>query len=257
MPPPDSHEVSDEAPFGWMIDPKTGERRPRKRQGRPKMATEAPVAPVGKSPGLEELQARGALPEPGEDTAPGTHRGRRAKSHRPAEPLPPFRAGVISKGVNRLYRRAGRLIRMWDTDIGTAVIACTVKSDDDDADDDTTVGEAWENLAKGNPRVRAFLLKLLEGGAVTALFVAHLPILMAIVMKDGIRERLPFMQLADAFLGDDEQSGEPSDISHTTGGINPGDMAQMMQMAQGLMGDMAANVNRGPGTPREPTAGQV
>jgi hypothetical protein len=36
------------------------------------------------------------------------------------------------------------------------------------------------------------------------------------------------------------------------GGINPQDMAQMMQMAQGLMGQAAADMSRGPSVPRDP-----
>jgi hypothetical protein len=206
---------------------------------------------------MDELQALGALPEASEDTAPGAPpkgRGRRAPKSAPE--LPPFRAGVIAKGMNSLYRRAGRIIRIWDPDIGTAVIACTRALDEDDS----TVGDAWENLAKTNPRIRAFLLKLMAGGAWTQLVMAHVPIFMAIAMKDGIRERIPFMGLADALLNDDgPEAGEdggavPSGLSQMMGGIGPEDMAQMMAMAQGLMGQMANGVPRPPSTPREPAA---
>ena len=174
-----------------------------------------------------------------------------------AAPLPPFRAGVIAKGVNKLYRRAGRIARMMDYDIGTAVIACTVADPDDD--DVTTVGEAWEEVARGNPRIRGFLLRIIQGGQWGTLFTAHLPIFMAIAMKDGIRRRIPLLQLADALLVDEpaDEGGAPgpSDLSQMMGGINPGDMAQMVAMAQGLMGQMANGVPRAPNTPREPVAG--
>ena len=232
-----------------MNDPVTGERRPKKRPGR---RSKAAKPPTGKTPSIEELQALGGLSEASEDTAPGAApRGGRRKTPRAAPELPPFRAGVIAKGMNGLYRKAGRLIRIWDMEIGSAVIACTRAEDEDDV----TVGEAWENLAKTNPRIRAFLMRLMQGGAWTGIFMAHMPIFMAIAMKDGIRERLPLPRLADALLidEDDAGSGVPSDLSQMMGGINPADMAQMMQMAQGLMGNIANGVPRQPNMPRDPT----
>lgn len=253
-PAPLSDDPTPEAPYGWMTDPNTGEKRPRKRPGRRSRAVKLP--PPGKSPSLDELQAAGTLPEAADDTAPGAPpKGKRAPRQDP--PLPPFRAGSISKGVNGLYRRAGRLIRMWDMEVGSAVIASTQKIDEDDL----TVGEAWEQLAKTNPRIRAFLLKMLSGGAWTGLFTAHLPILLAVMMKDGIRRRIPLLDLAGALLTDEadegaagDEAGEPvpSGLAHMLGGIQPDDMAQMMAMAQGMMGQMAANVPRASNVPREP-----
>ena len=246
---------SDEAPFGYMTDPTTGERRPKKRPGR---RSKAAVPPAGKSPALEELQMLGSLSGDAEDTAPGTPPKGKRKPAMKAESLPPFRAGVIAKGMNRLYRRAGRLLRLFDQDIGSAVIACTMTDPDDD--EDTTVGEAWENLAKTNPRIRAFLLRMMTGGAWTGLFMAHMPIFMAVAMKDGIRERIPLMGLANALLTDEPEpehgnAGEPvpSGMAQMMGGIGPEDMAQMMAMAQGLMGQMANGVGRQPNMTREPT----
>jgi hypothetical protein len=161
---------------------------------------------------------------------------------------PPFRAGVISKGMNKLYAKAGRIVRVFDMEIGTAVIACTRAEDDDDV----TVGDAWEELARTNPRIRAFLMRLMVGGAWSALFTAHLPILMAIAMKDGIRQRIPFLGLAQTLLTDEPDDGGeavPSDLAQMMGGIGPEDMAQMMAVAQGLMGQMAAGVPRAPNMP--------
>ena len=239
---------SEDAPYGYMTDPETGERRPKKRPGR---RSKAAKLPSGTTPPVEELQALGSLPGAAEDTAPGTPpKGRRRGGPKSVEALPPFRAGVIAKGMNSLYRRAGRMLRLWDRDLGTAVIACTRAEDEDD----TTVGEAWENLAKANPRVRAFLLKALQTGAWSGLFMAHAPIFLAIAMKPGIRERLPFWGMADALLLDEDEAGGPevpSGLAQMMGGIGPEDMAQMMAMAQGLMGQMAG---RAPNMPREPVA---
>lgn len=246
-------DPSEDAPYGWMTDAVTGERRPKKRPGRRGKGIRPPA---GNSPPLEELQALGTLSEAAEDTAPGAPPKGRRKTSMKTEALPPFRAGVIAKGMNGLYRKAGRLVRIWDYDIGSAIIA-TTRADDED---DLTVGDAWETLAKTNPRIRAFLMKLMAGGAWTGLFTAHLPILMAIAMKDGIRERIPFMQLADTLLTDEpfEAGGEPapSGLAQMMGGINPDDMAQMMSVAQSMMGQMANGVPRPPNGPREPVGGR-
>lgn len=251
-PPVEPGEPSEEAPFGWMDDPATGERRPRKRPGRrPKGAQ----PPTGDSPALQDLQNLGSLPETGEDVAPGAPRRRRSRNRtrKPAPELPPFRAGVITKGVNGLYRKAGRLARLMHYDIGTAIIATTHPQDEDGL----TVGEAWENIAKTNPRIRAFWLRLIAGGAMGDLFMAHLPIFMAVMMVEGIRERLPIMKLAEAVLVDDTQdpggTPMPSDLSQMMGGINPADMAQMMNMAQGMMNGVVNDMQRAPNVPREPT----
>ena len=248
---------AEDAPYGWMTDPDTGQRRPKKRPGR-RSKTAAP--PVGPSPSIEQLQELGRLPEASEDTAPGAPPKGRRKKTRAAEPLPPFRAGVIAKGVNRLYRRAGQIARMFHPDIGTAIIATTrarPKDDDDDEEQDLTVGEAWENVARHNPRIRAFLLKFITGGDYGALFWSHLPIFMAIAMTDAIRRRLPLVDLAAAFLTDEDESGEPvpSGLAQMMGGINPDDMAQMMAMAQGLMGQVAADMPRAANMPRGPVNG--
>jgi hypothetical protein len=247
VPEPADDATSPEAPYGWMTDQQTGERRPRKRAGRrPKGAT----PPAGKTPALADLKDLGGLHTADEDVAPGASKGkgRKVRAPRAAAPLPPFREGVIAKGMNKLYKRAGRLLRIWDPAIGSAVIASTMQVDDDDV----TVGEAWENLAKTNPRIRALLLTFMKGGAYTDLFTAHLPILLAIMMRDGIREKIKFLPIAEAFLMDDDETEEPSDLSRMMGGINPQDMAQMMQMAQGLMGQAAADMSRGPSVPRDP-----
>lgn len=244
----------EEAPYGWMTDPDTGERRPKKRPGRRPKAAKPPSGP---SPSLETLQELGTLPEASEDTAPGAPPKGKRKPAMKAESLPPFRAGVISKGVNGLYRKAGRLARMFDRDLGNVLIAITYAEDEDDV----TVGDAWEEVARTNPRIRAFLLRIMARGAMAELARVHLPIFLVIMMKPAVQRRLPFLKLAEALLMDEpEQPGPgaqeaPSDLSQMMGGINPEDMAQMMAMAQGFMGQMAANgVPRPANGPREPVA---
>lgn len=250
-------EPSAEAPYGWMRDPDTGELRPKKTRGRRAKGDPEPRTP-GVPPSLDQLKAdtkaRSSRDRaPAEDVAPqGPARKRgvfrtgpkEPPAPRQPDPLPPFRAGPIAKGVNSLYRKAGRIVRMWDPEVGRAIIACTLKEDGDE--DGVTVGEAWEELARTNPRIRAFLLKLLATGAWSSLFAAHLPILLAVLLKDGIRERVPMMGLVEAFLVDDDgPGGRPSGLAEQLGGIGPEDVAQMMAFAQAAMGDMAAGMPRG------------
>lgn len=258
-PPIEDDGPSEGAPYGWMRDPATGERRPKKRPGKRSKGVQLPT---GSTPTLEDLQGLGSLSETAEDVAPGTSKRPRARTRtpKPAPELPPFRAGVIAKGVNRLYRRAGRVAKLLNRDIGTAIIATTKapkpsEDDEDDQDDHLTVGEAWEALAKTNPRIRMWLLRFIAGGAMSDLFEAHLPILLAILMVDGIRNRLPLAGLAEAFLTDyDEDDDVPTSFTQMMGGgINPQDLAQMMNVAQQMMGQAAANVPRPPMPYRGPS----
>lgn len=256
--PEELPEPTAEAPYGWMKDPATGELRPKKTRGRRRADDPEPRRP-GVSPSLDDLKAdakgKGSKDKtPAEDVAPQAAQHKHGifrttpkdlAAPKAPEPLPPFRAGPIAKGVNVLYRKAGRIVKMWDPQVGWAIIACTQKEPGDD--DGVTVGEAWEELARTNPRIRAFLLKMLATGAWSSLFAAHIPIVLAVMLKDGIRERVPFMGLIEAFLVDDDDQGaeRPSGLAESLGGVTAGDMAQMLHMAQAMMGDMAAQMPRG------------
>lgn len=248
-----------EAPYGYTIDPETGERRPKKTAGRRPRSTPAAPRP-GVSPSLEELKAtKDAAPkakQPTEDVAPAAPSRKRGRT-RPGpkmaaaapEPKTPFRAGPIAKGVNRIYRKAGKIIKVWDPQVGAAVISCTQKEDDDD----TTVGEAWEELARVNPRIRAFLERIITGGAWGSLVAAHMPIVLAILLKDSVRERLPMGGLMGAFLDrDDDEQQEGGGLGGLFGDIGPEDAAQMMAMAQNMMAGMMANMPREQPAPRPP-----
>lgn len=253
------------APYGYLIDEKTGVRRPKKRAGRPKLPPEPAGPPVvfRGSPSIEDLKAAGFGSAAGEDREPG--RDPRAKAPRGKEPpaeLPPFRAGPIAKGVNRLYRKAGKIVRVFDPDLGAAVIECTRKGmtvDDDGTErideDDLTVGEAWEELARTNPRIRRFLLGCLSGGAKMQLFMAHAPILLAIMLKESVSRRIPFGSLIASWMADDEDTPAGGEM----GGMTAEDMGQMMAAAQAMAAQMAAGgafqMPRANGTARMP-AGQ-
>lgn len=248
-----------EAPYGYTIDPESGERRPKKTAGRRPRNTPPPARP-GVSPSLEELKATKAAAEaapkpakPKEDVAPAAppkQRARRGPKMAAApEPKTPFRAGPIAKGVNRIYRQAGKIIKVWDPVVGEAVISCTKKEEDDDV----TVGDAWEELARVNPRVRAFLERIITGGAIGALIGAHMPIVLAILLKDSVRDRLPMGGLVGAFLDrDDDQEQPGGGLGGLLGDIGPEDAAQMMAMAQNMMAGMMANLPREQAAPPRP-----
>lgn len=268
---PAEGEPSEVAPYGYMKDPQTGLTRPRKRAGRagaPAMRVPDVSARTGLSPSLEELQATTAgegEPAREEDRVPGSARKRRGRQRsrsagtvKPAEkePPPPFRAGPIAAGMNKLYARIGKIVRAMDRDIGVAIISITKKENDDD----TTVGEAWEELARTNPRVRAFLLRMIEGGAIMQLVYIHLPIAVAIVMKEGIRKRIPLVRLLDALISDDDEEAEDTGnagggIGALLGDLTPADMGQMASLFNGIMTQAANGVPRGAaGSVRVPVA---
>lgn len=267
-PPVDPLAPDDNAPYGYTVDRATGERRAKKTPGRPRGASadsEGPVPGLGSSPSPEELKA-GSKVSRETDRTPSKVRAKRGgfgghrhrEERKPKEPIdvPPFRAGPIAKGMNGLYFKAGKIIRVMDPEVGTAIISCTRK----ESDDDVTVGEAWEELAKANPRIRAFLLKLITGGAYTQLFMAHAPIFLAFVMKPAVAKHIPFNGLIDAVLTDDD--GSPSAESQMMGGLQPQDVDQMTQMAQqmaeqmGMGGlDIGAMMRGMNGTNRAPQPG--
>jgi acyl-CoA synthetase (NDP forming) len=132
------------------------------------------------------------------------------------------KGGIIAKGVNRLYRRAGKFLRIADEDLGLAVIECT-RPDPDDPDA-PTVGQAWEELAKANPRVRAWLLNLIKGGAWQDLVMAHAPIGIALMTKEWVQRLVPFRRAAEVLLEEDEDT-EPSDL-------RPADAEEMRATAE-------------------------
>lgn len=251
-PPADPLAPDENAPFGYMKDAVTGQIRPKKRPGKQKGPT-APTSGVN----LDDLKA--AKNAGDEDRSPDAKRKmpgqRRAK--KPEAPLPPFREGVIAKQMNGLYRKVGRFVRVMDPDVGNAIIQATKAYDEDDV----TVGQAWEEIARTNPRIRRFLMKLAEGGAWSQLFWAHAPIFLAVLMKDGIRSRIPFGNLLTSLFETDEsdetaEAGPAGGLADVMAGLQPGDVSQMMDLAQQMMGQMAANVPRSSGV-RVPTAADV
>lgn len=246
----------EDAPYGYTTDP-DGTRRPKKAAGRPR-----------RSPTVDELkadrdQAPPAEPPPG-DRAPARER-KRGRRRGPAEPraeaegTPQHRPGVITKGVNRLYRRAGKIVRAMDPDIGIAIIE-SARNTAEEGEPDDSVGAAWDELARTNPRIRRFLLKMIAGGAWGQVLMAHAPILLAIIMKDGIAKHIPFMKLISAMADDDDDVQAGGDGETPPGlfsGMKAEDLEQMAAMGQQMMAQMAGRVAAGEPAPEGERHGRV
>jgi hypothetical protein len=235
---PKSHvnAPSPDAPYGYLIDPISGERRPKKRPGRRRVDPDpAPASPESSVDAQEPDPSPDRTPiDRSEDRAPSSRksrsRGRGRNSAPSAVPreteVAPFRAGPIAKGMNKLYRRVGKLVSMADPMIGQAFIEITRKDDDDDV----TVGEAWEELARVNPRIRAALNKLLTGSGWGQLLMCHLPILLAVALRTGLLERLNLGALSSLIVDDDTP-----DEFNPFAGLTEEDMAEAAALAARMM----------------------
>lgn len=232
-----------EAPYGWTTDAVTGERRPKKTAGRPR-----------KPPPIEELKAAKAAESPGEgatgavsDRAPSP--GKRRKTG-PADGagVPQHRPGLITKGMNKRYRQAGKLIRGLDRDIGQALILMS-ENTSDEPDEDTSVGACWDEVARVNPRVRKFCLSMIQGGAYGALVMAHSPLGVAIAMKFVSADPGFFGKMILSMAEPDEDT--PEGEGGLPFGMTADDVSQMMAMAGPLIEQHLGAAN---GAPAEPAA---
>lgn len=225
-PGPDT--ITDKAPYGYTQDRRTGQWRPKLSPGRPR----TPKSPA-------ELAAEPPPELPAPDEAPGPPRPPAAPTD---DDVPMPRGGTIAKGVNRLYRRIGRIARAMDHDIGQAIIASTRAEDPDDV----TVGDAWENLCRGNVRIRAFVLNALKGGAWQDLAMAHGPIVAAIFAKEWVINHLPVINmLAGWFAHDDDQDGDDQDGDDRGPRLEAADIRAMAATAEDSLRKAAGRAGAG------------
>lgn len=217
-----------DAPYGYTTDPKTGEVRAKKRPGRPR-----------KPPTIDELKDQAAADPPdGDDTgdrAPDSRRGRgRASDPGPKQEdgtaAAPYRPGQITRGMNRRYRQLGKLVRAMDPAVGGALISMAENSADDGEDD--SVGAAWEELARSNPRIRRFCLRLVQGGAWGGLLMAHMPLLIAVGMKFVSADPGFFGKLI-ASMAEPDPDSMPGE-GGLPGGMTAEDARQVMGMMAGM-----------------------
>ncbi len=100
-------------------------------------------------------------------------------------------------------------------------------------------------------------MRVIAGGAWGQLFMAHAPVLLAVMMKDAIRRRIPFRKLIEAFLEQDTEEGgdgsAPADGTPFEGLTRP-DMDTMMAMAR-QMAEQAVSPRAPGATLRAPGPG--
>jgi hypothetical protein len=204
------------APFGWTRDRKTGKLRPKTRPGRPKVP-----------PSPEELAAAPPVEREPDRPPASTKAGGRPAARAPVPALPMPRGGVIAAGVDKLYRRAGKLLRALDYDIGQALIECTRAENLDEGE--LTVGQAWEQVAKTNPRIRAFLMRAIAGGAWGDLIMAHAPLGIALVMKPAVQRLIPWGRIVESMAEPDEDT--PDGEGGLPGGMTAADFEELRNTA--------------------------
>src|SRR3546814_416887 len=128
---------------------------------------------------------------------PSDRKEKKAKVRRPTPPMP--RKGLAGPLTN-MDTGLGMTVSMIDKQCGMAI----VESAEDCA-------QAWEDLAKTNPKVRRALLMLLETSDVTKIVIAHAPIMMAVMVHHMPLVREQQMRLIEVFAntgGNDEEEGE-------------------------------------------------
>lgn len=228
-PPPSVPDAAEEAPYGYTTDRKTGETRPKKAPGRPRIPLDA-----------EQLADAPEVPRDTDRPPDETARRRRKKSPAADFKAPPMPAsGSLARRINRIYRKAGKFIRALDAELGQAFIeSATAEPVPEGEEPDLTVGEAWENLCRTNPRIRARVLRLIEGGAWGELLLAHAPIGVALVMKPAILRFLPLGKLAASYFEPDEDS--------LPGDLTPDDLEQLRGLADDNAADIAAKLGNVP-----------
>jgi hypothetical protein len=125
----------------------------------------------------------------------------KVKTPKPRKPTPPMPKSGIAQGIANMYTGLGLGIGMVDPHCGMVIV-----------ENSETCAQAWEELAKKNPKVRRALLMLLETSDVTKIVIAHAPIMMALATH-----HVPFVQtmvadtgtkFAEAFANQGHEDGE-------------------------------------------------
>lgn len=126
----------------------------------------------------------------------GKPKEKKAKVRKPTPPMP--RKGLAGPLTN-MYTGLGMTLAMVDKQCGMAV----VESAEDCA-------QAWEDLAKTNPKVRRALLMLLETSDVTKIVIAHAPIMAAVMVHHMPLVREQQLKVVEMFAnqGANEDDGE-------------------------------------------------
>lgn len=109
-------------------------------------------------------------------TTPGSKdsatKGERAKAAKTEKPLPPIPRGGFVAPVERMYGTIAMGLMAVDMDMATAV-----------ANSAHNAAVAWDELARTNPAIRRMLVAMMSTTATGALIAAHMPILIALMVK--------------------------------------------------------------------------
>lgn len=221
--------ITAEAPYGYTQDRVSKQWRPKKAPGRPhtpRSAEQIAAEPPPPPPPADEPPAAAPKPPPVTDAD---------------VPMP--KGGVIARKVDKLYRRAGKILRRLDYDLGQALIECTRA----DEEDDITAGQAWEALCRDNPRIRAWVLQFTRGGTWQDLIMVHAPLAVALFSKPWILSHIPLMSMIGGFFeaDDDDQAGDGGQDLDGDGraeDLTPGDLEAMADTHSAVMRRAGAGV---------------
>lgn len=131
----------------------------------------------------------------------GKPKEKKAKVRKPTPAMP--RSG-LAQPLTNMYTGLGMTVAMVDRHCGMAIVESA-----------SDCAEAWEEMARRNPKVRRALLMLLETSDVTKIVIAHAPIMAAVFAHHaplGERQMTLIEQFANTgpanFGNPEEQEGE-------------------------------------------------
>lgn len=145
----------------------------------------------------ERIETSRASKQPPQDKPPT----RRKVTKDDAAPAPQYVAGMFKVPIAMLYSQVGGVVTYVAYPVGQAIVQQAAPC-----------AEAWDHVAKQNPRVRKWLMSMTKTGAWGELFAAHLPIFMACVFafgSDEVRNRLGYA------VADSINRMTDSDADHT------------------------------------------
>lgn len=107
---------------------------------------------------------------------------RKVKTEKPKSPLPPWRAGAISKWVGAIYDSGGTaLITLGHADYGQCV-----------KDIAEPAGICWEKLAKRHEWLRRFFDRIMTGSEISEIVWVHFPLFMLMLKDMGLLRPMNF-----------------------------------------------------------------
>lgn len=108
------------------------------------------------------------------------------------DPLPEYHAGMFVKPITEAYMTGAAIIMPFSQPLATSIMQNA-----------ENCAKAWDNAAKVDKRVRAYLMKAMQTGVLLPLLIAHFPILtVAGVLLFPPRAAPPEVQLPEQGPGE-------------------------------------------------------